>query len=394
MINFFKKIIFFIIISSVIFSSISCRKEFIRESYMLSDFLEIQQIEKKNHQFCESLDLDSAKFNKNFSNDIYWICRSAAAKEYQIENISQNSDQKISRNIFSPDFQNKLADLIAKIDVKIINSSESNFNRYFKRLDKKDHEKCLKFGYKFDVNDRLQIDQYLLCRERLIENDQLDTAFGESSYLKYPNRTYSLGFVVNKRLDDENKKFLEIKEKYLDCLIYFDDEKQLNLCIKAKEDEKKCFSQITKKKFLKEAEEKISCQRLAYVRFPDEMLIKDEKESQEIIRAKKNADAFNSNSIASLGISELDLELFEPIENIIAREEEDKKNKKNKISEINSFKSLYKKNELVRLRRDFIHACQSEADKKIVEYLNFLNQECEEIGDYKISTLKNETQTE
>ena len=51
--------------------------------------------------------------------------------------------------------------------------------------------------------------------------------------------------------------------------------------------------------------------------------------------------------------------------------------------DINSKKGLYSKFELTRLRQDYIEECQRETDNELKDYIEFLNNACMRVGDYR-----------
>lgn len=343
------------------------------EPHLLSSHPEIRNLEREDHKSCLALDLNSGSTNKTFSDDLYWHCRLSMAK-YKLQ-THVRSTQSLNYNA-------EITNLINKISERLSTTHESFFTKENKRIDVTQHAKCVAMGYDFDVLDRTKTDQYLLCRKRLIDDNQLDPAYGVEEYLKYPNRSYNLSFVLDNRIDSENKRYSELQKNYPSCLKYFNDTKNLDKCTAAQDQSRQCFSEIDAKKFRKEAEQKTICQKQAYIRFPDSFLKEADQKQLDIKRAKINADTYNQNNFGALGLENKDVELFESEETADAEYEKRKKQKKMEKN-INSKKGLYSRYGLTRLRQKYIIACQQDANDDIKKYVEDLKKECADIGEYK-----------
>ncbi len=368
----FKKvlILFFCAVFCAVFS---CAKKTKREFYILSNIPEIQEQERQDHQFCNSLDLNSGSSNKTFSADLYWRCRLSSAKSRLKSNISSPQSLRYNAN---------LSDLITKISLHLSEANESVFIKENKKIDKRDHTRCVSYGFDFDVSDRLKTDEYLLCRKRLIDEDQLDPPYGNEVYLQYPNRSYNLSFVLDHRIDSDNKKYAEAQKNYPSCMLFFQNEENFKECTRAQDQSRQCFAEVDSKKFKKESEKKTICQKQAYVKFPDSLLKESDQKKDDLAKTKTNADVYNQNNFAALGIIDHAVDLFESEDAIKAKNSSKEKQKKREQN-INSKKGLYNRYDLTRLRQKYIFACQQNADSEINKYVEGLKKECSDIGDYK-----------
>lgn len=362
-----------IFLTLIFCAAFSCAKTPKREIYILSNVPEIQEQERQDHKFCNSLDLNSGSTNKTFSADLYWRCRLSSAKSRLKPNISSPQNLK---------YNSDLSDLITKISLHLSEARESVFIKENKRLDKRDHAVCLSYGFDFDVSDRLKTDEYLLCRKRLIDEDQLDPPYGNEVYLQYPNRAYNLSFVLDHRIDKENKKYEEAQKNYPICLNFFQSDKHFKECSMAQDQSKQCFAAIDAKKFKKESDKKTICQKQAYVKFPDSFLKNSDQRKNELTRIKNNADVYNQNNFAALGIIDHEVDLFEPESALDAKNSATEKQKKLEQN-INSKKGLYSRYDLTRLRQKYIYACQQNADFAVKKYVETLQKKCDEISNYK-----------
>jgi hypothetical protein len=150
-------------------------------------------------------------------------------------------------------------------------------------------------------------------------------------------------------------------------------------CTAAQDASRQCLSEIGLKKFKREGEEKIVCQKQAYIRFPDEMLKDENKKKAEMERMKANSDYYNQYSFASIGID--DAGIFESEEKKAEREKAEK-NKKNE--NINSKRGLYSKYELTQLRQKYIFSCQKQAGARVDEYVGALVRSCQGMANFEV----------
>ncbi len=366
-----KSLKFFLI--AILCTAFACDRTPPKEPYLLSSDPEIRKLEREDHKFCNSLDLNSGAANKSFNGDLYWHCRLSMAK-YKLQTHVGSAK--------SLDYNTKISDLVTKISLHFSQAHESVFIKENKRIDARDHEKCVALGYDFDVSDRFKTDEYLLCRKRLIDDEQLDPPYGVDDYLKYPNRSYNLSFVLDARIDSETQRYKDIEANYPTCLKFFNDKKNSKLCFAAQDQSRRCLSDITIKKFKKESEQKTICQKQAYERFPNSFLRDNDQRRKDIEQAKINADLYNNNSFTALGIDASDIELFES-EDTADAEYEARQRQKQLEKNVNSKKGIYSKYGLTRLRQKYIIACQQNADALVQKYVDDETKICNDIGDYK-----------
>ncbi len=340
--------------------------------HILSNIPHIKAFEEQDHNFCSDLKINFDK-SIDLQSSLYWRCRLSLAK------------QRI-RTDNAPDSKNlnlEISDLVTKISLKLADTPESILINENNKMDDRDHQKCLKMGYQIYTEDQAKIDDYFACRRALILDYKLIPPFGNLQYLEYPNHSYNVGFVVDRYLEKSSERLNAAKEQYPTCIKFHLDSNNYKNCTAAQDRSRQCFSEISKKKFLKEMEEKVLCQKMAYVKFPNSMLKEDDQKKADIERITNNSDFYNNNSFSAIGVEGKD---FASLAKNKKDEEENKKteeeliNKKNK--EINSKAKLYEKFELTRLRQKYIFLCQKEADSKILKYIYELEDSCNQQADF------------
>ncbi len=342
----------------------SCSSVKVKEPYMISNFKNIQDLERQDHKFCMSLNLDSAK-GFDLKNAVYWRCRLSLAK-YKL-GASYNAQDGAKYNF-------QINDLVSKISLNLSDISESEFIKELRKMGDHHHRQCVRMGFNPDTLDQIVIDDYFLCRKRLIEDQELDPPFGNIDYLEHPNRTYNIGFVISERLAKEDKKLKEAAAKYPTCTKYNLRKENFKTCSKAQDKSRQCFTEINKKKLKKEAVEKTICQKQSYVEFPNSFLSEEDVKMADINEVKNNADIYNQNSFGSLGINKEDVKKFQ------SDIKKNEKSEKKKIEKnINSKNGLYSKTDLTRLRQRYIYACHKEVDIGIDLYAEELKKECGEM---------------
>ncbi|MBM5782620.1 MAG: hypothetical protein FJ368_04275 [Pelagibacterales bacterium] len=358
----------FLILLAGIFS---CTTIKFKEPFVFSNFSEVQELERQDHKFCISLNLNSGNDN-NFTTQTYWQCRLSLAKNrLNITNFS-NSEKVNS-------FQ--INDLVSKISLHISEIGESNFTKENKKLDELQHNQCLRLGFNNDTLDKSKIDDYLLCRKRLLEEYRFNAPFGNLDYLEYPNNSYNIDFVIEQRQKKEEEKFNSAKEKYPTCIKYNLRKQNFKNCTLSQDKSRQCLSEISGKKFKKELAEKITCQKQSYVNFPESFLKKGENGKKlELEKVKALADDYNSNSFVAIGIDEMELSDFKAK----TKEEKTEKDQKEIAEKFNKKTDLYSKYELITLRQEYIYKCQKNAEAKILEYEKSLKSECEDMAKFDI----------
>ncbi len=362
--NFFAEflMLFFCII-------IACTKAPIEDPFILSNSLRIRQVERQDHNACAFLKL-SFDQTDNVKSALYWRCRLSFAKYRLYTEISTPEQEEHNKEI---------SDLITKISLKVSETPEAVLANENKKMDNRQHRQCLAMGFEIETDDQAKIDDYFACRKALIEDQQLMPPYANDEYLDYPNRSYNIGFVIDQKIEERIKIYNEARKKYPICVKFNLYDVNFKRCTVAQDESRQCFSEIGLKKFKREGEEKIACQKQAYIRFPDEMLKDESKKKAEIERMKANSDYYNQYSFASIGIN--DTGIFESDEK---RAEREKMEKQQKNENINSKKGLYSKYELTQLRQKYIFSCQKEAESKINEYVDSLKNQCQELVNFEI----------
>lgn len=347
-----------ILIICIIFS---CAK--IRQPYIISNLPEIQNLEETDHQSCINLKLNFDKAN-NIDSKLYWHCRISFAK-FHLE-INPKFPWQI-------DFNKKISDLIANISIKISRSQETSIEREIIKIDESDHKKCLRLGYDPESKDQSLIEDYYLCRKNIIELDYSEPPYSNNQYSKYQNKSYDINYVIDKRIKDSIKNAHDTIEKYPECSMYRVTSIDFEKCVNGINDFKKCIKEAGNKINDKESAEKVICQRQAYIRFSDEMIKDEDRVDIEIRNRNLNADRENKNSFSSLGINEKDFlgkNKKATIENLDLQKKSKKQNDTNNI---------YSKQEISKLRKNFITNCLKIIDEGIEKYEKELNQQCEKL---------------
>jgi hypothetical protein len=361
------------ILTAILCISFSCtgNKKPAINPHILSSLPHIRALEEQDHNFCSDLKINFDK-SIDLQSSLYWRCRISLAK-HKIRTDSAPD---------SHNFNLELSDLITKISLKLADTPESILINENNRMDDRDHQKCLKMGYQIFTEDQAKIDDYFACRRALILDYKLIPPFGNFEYLEYPNHSYNVGFVVDRYLEKSTERLNLAKENYPTCIKFHLDSINYKNCAMAQDLSRQCFSEINKKKFLKEMEEKILCQKMAYVKFPNEFLKEDERKKAELERRKNNSDFYNSNSFAAIGVDSKDFATSKKPSEENAEEKAEKEIVDEKNKEINSKAKLYEKFELTRLRQKYIFLCQKEADSKVVKYIYELEKSCADTANF------------
>jgi hypothetical protein len=335
---------------------------------VLSTFPHVEAFEKQDHQFCASLKLDFDKLD-NAKSELYWRCRLSLTK-YRLY-VDDSTPDRAAHN-------EQVNDLISKISIKIAAAPEVILLRENKKMDDRDHRKCLAMGFQLYTEDQAKVDDYFACRRALIEDQKLVPAFGNTDYLKYSNESYNIGFAIDRRIDEEIKRYNEIKEKYPTCVKYNLYSVDFKSCTTAQDNALQCLDKISRQKFIKEGEEKLTCQKKSYIQFPDELLQEADQKQREIDKTRVASDYQNHQSFLAIGID--DLSKFDAdAERVKKEKEENKKSAK----DINSKAGLYSRFELTKLRQNFVYSCQKDADVRIAKYVADLGEACAALQIFK-----------
>lgn len=361
---FIKKTIFLIL-----FTLISCKLD--RDYLDNSRNEKLQNIETKDHQYCISLGLDFG--NDPLKSEIYLRCRIILANHKLISEAI--TPEAIRHN---QDIRNFIASLIEKFNeaYEKVNDFRNDF------INNNEHKICEGMGFDINSLDQNNVEKYMTCRRRLIREWNMKPPFKKTEYLNRPADTYNTPLVINKHIDAETEALAKAKEKYPICAMNLNIKSdEFKKCMQDFDNQIICYSNAKKSRFTKEMEERAMCQRKLYIRFPDSMIKKTdrEKEQEEITNIKILADFYNNNNFYSIGIDKDLLEKFKA---------EDKKKPDTKTKEettkkdFNTKDQLYTKVEITSLRQRFIKGCNDDANPKIEYYFSQLNQGC------RASTLK------
>ena len=268
--------------------SVSCKSNY-TPSYILSNSPVIQKFEEEDNFSCNLIKLNSNN-PEIYGNELYWRCRLSYAK-YRLKSLSDPLHQEVSV-------------LIAKIDAILYDSKNSSLQEELSFLDKKDHKTCVDLGFISETLDKKEIENYFLCRERLIQKNSDLAPFNKNEYLKFINRTYNIGYVVNKNIADNIEKESKKRVNYPECSffsIYSDEFKECT----AKHDKiADCKKNIEDKKAEMKHDSSLICQKQAYERFGNNLLKNDSILKQEIARKNYLSDYQNRTNFDGLGIDE------------------------------------------------------------------------------------------
>lgn len=349
---------------------------------------ELQKIEREDHQFCVSLGLDFGE--DELKTEIYWRCRITLAK-YKIKDDAIIPED-IRRNIM-------IKKLISDIGKNYSLSYEKWGDKRNSLFDNNDHQSCVTLGYNIDTIDKITssttIEDYLACRKRLINSQQIIPPYNKTEYFKRPQDSYNIGFAINKRMDREIAKFEAAKEKYPVCVKFNLKSPEFKTCSLDYDEQRQCLTKIHRLKFRRELQEKSACQKKAYVRFPDSMINQDDEKARELSNIAESADLKNNSSFFSIGIDKDQLEKFRGEETKVIKKTDNQNDKKDndkkttdnekKIAEtkvkknFNTKDDLYSKVDITRLRQQFIFSCQKATEPDLESYGNKLQNECNAI---------------
>lgn len=347
--------------SLILLTLISCADG--RLFFMAQEQEEVRKIERADHQYCIALGLDFGDDNP-LKTEIYWRCRIILADNKIIPEAITPSD--IRNNIM----MNRIIKTIKDDYEDAFEKSNDSRNSLF---DNNDHEKCVNLGFNMETLDKETVEEYYVCRKKFILEQQIIPPFFNDTYFNRGQDTYNVPFALNKDTDLRIKAYEETKARYPYCVKYYtkDDDKFFE-CIKAFEDQKVCYTKIPKAEISKLMLEKSLCQRKSYLRFPDSMIKNDDSRNKEIQKTTLRADNDYKNNFSSLGITPDKFDIFKA-----KTEEEKKQEKKEEVRKnFNTKNELYTRNELGRIKQDFLALCNQEGKVKTADYVAELNREC------------------
>lgn len=336
--------------------------------FLISPNYNIQILERKDHQFCSALKIDHNQTTLMQSRQ-YWGCRLSMTKHHILKS---RSSKAITHNL-------GLNDLINKIKVRIANLPESIIHHANSKIDEKQHKKCLELGYEVATEDNGKIDDYFSCRSALIEDYKLLPPYRKSQYMKYPNKHYNLNFAITRRIENKLAQYNEQKKLYPTCVKYNIYNPNFKLCTEAQDASKECHQNIEKSRYKKELKDKINCQRLSYVHFPNRLIKFEEEKENKANQTNYKSDYYNNNNFAALGLDE---------ESFQSKEEEKEEDKTGKIpveveKSINNDNELYSKFEITKLREKYILKCQQSVDHTMKKFIEEEKFKCEQLKKFK-----------
>ncbi len=338
----------------------------VKDPYLLSNVLEIRELEKQDHQLCTALKLNFDG-KDNFLSRAYWQCRLSFTK-YRLSPSFGAGEQQSRRDL-------EISDLVTKISLKLSATPEAVIIRENKKMDEHDHTKCLAMGFELETEDLTKVEDYFACRKVLLDEEQLLPPYGNLDYMPYQNRSYGVGFVIGQRIEKAILRYNQLKEKYPTCVDFGVNSLNFKRCSEAQDQSRKCFAEVPQKKFRFEGDEKVTCQKLAYLRFGDELMKKDNQKNLDIQRANRNSDYYNNQNFAAIGIEQSEF---------IEKGSKQDLDQKKSAEKINSKTGLYEKFELTKLRQKFVAACQIEASSRVEEKVNQLKKSCEDLQKFEV----------
>ncbi|MFT5703394.1 MAG: hypothetical protein ACI9TO_000763 [Rickettsiales bacterium] len=339
------------------------------ESYLFTYQSKLRIIERADHQKCISKGLDYGQWDE-ITTEMYWRCRYGLIMDRKIHlaitpsaiknnGIVKKASEEILRNLSKAKYS-----ALAKLDEDI---------------DLSDHKKCLSGVFNLGINDNN--DAYYLCRERLvlarIPPAPKVTHSYETAILPPKRAREYLQIAQESRGKSKmSNKFAEIMQKYPHCIGLNTNSEDFKKCTNAADRAKICINGIRSLKIKKSLQDKIYCQKQAFVQFPDNYALAKNKSSTEIDRLKtklkkqKNKEMAESNNATLL---------------YLEGEREMKKNigKKVDYGDKNEDKSevqLYNKIELLKLRENFVYQCNKKMDDKLPDFAQDLFEDCNDIA--------------
>ncbi len=359
--------IFFIAFASTSLFSCNNFSKNTKSSYILSTIPKIRSLEKVDHDFCNSLNINYGNKNSKQSQK-YWRCRLSAAKFRFKTEISTPEDQNHNQSI---------NDLASKISAKLALSPESLLENASIEIENIEHRQCLKMGFDLSTDNQVKVDEYFACRKILIEERFAIPPFRKADYLKYKHGKYNTSFAIDQAIDKKIEQFKKAQEQYPECVKYKIASEEFKNCTIAYDNMDKCLLGINKKKFHKEVENKITCQRQAFLRFPNEMSKDVEDNESRLKKINSRSDYYNKNDFIALGIgdiSQFNSETEQKDKEIQNSDSQQIESTKQGL--INSNKNLYARFELTKLREHYINICQKNTDSKIKKYQQSLKDRC------------------
>ena len=322
--------------------------------------LKIHQIKRQDSAICRSQGFQINNSNSR-ETEIYWKCRLNLIQDRIIEDSITN-DKAIRYNNMIEKIQKEIIENLNKAKEETLGQLDDDFNI-------NDHNKCLIAGYTNKSNNPRKVNDYYRCREnlilsrnptdpRIVDTFKFKTQKSQNilqdkeKFEKYITRL----FQKNSRGDQDAKNLIKAIAQYPQCANENYRTEKFKLCIRAQEKAEECVNKIEEQKIIKQLNDRIFCQKQAYVQFPDELAIDD-------IEKIKNQEKLRKNNLL-LGYLDPKLEL----------EKQQVEQQKEQIIQNNA--KIYTKLELLRIRESFIEKCNQLMVKKINNYIDSLSKNC------------------
>lgn len=348
----------------------------VSESYLITNQSNLRIIERQDHQKCISQGFDLGEWD-DISTEMYWRCRYNLAQERMITDpISAESIQN-----------NAQIKLISEEILKKLNrAKQSNLARIEDDIQTMDHARCVKQGYNLDDIDRVGINEYYLCRQKLVLDRIMPAPSVTNSYeasilSKNKFNQYLQDLAANKKPDQQVLLVNEMMSKYPLCSGLNIRSEDFKKCVDAQEEAKRCLASIETVKFKKQLEDKIYCQEQAFIQFPDNYSLAREKSSEVIAKLdreqKDREDQLKKAEHNSLTLKFLSGGLTKDIE---TRNGSFDSKFGQFPGQLKSTNNLYSKIELLKLREQFINRCMVVTEEKLPIFVERVSDDCRNIA--------------
>lgn len=347
---------------SILFLStiLSCNNS---ESYLLTYQSKLRIIERKDHQKCVSQGLDYGDWDEIIT-EMYWRCR------YNLVTA-----RKINDAISADAIRNNAAiDRISEEILKNLNRAKySSLATIEDDIELSDHNKCESKGYGLGSNGL--DDNYYRCRQNLIvaripPAPKITNSF-EMTALPPKRAEEYMAIADLGRTNLEANFIANLIQKYPNCVGLNTQSNDFKKCSAATDESQICLANVHSLQIKKELQDKIYCQKQAFVQFPDNYALAKEKSASEIEKLKlAQADKYSEESNQENNIILQYLESDKNIENI-GRYVEDAGNEEEQSKE-----KLYSRIELLKLRERFVYQCNKKMEDKLPYFAKESSQDC------------------
>lgn len=338
----------------------------VSESTLLSEQSALRVTERQDHQKCVSEGLEVGNWD-DLTTELYWRCRYNLAKE------------RITYLPITPGLFRKNSAINKTIDIIIRNIAKAKFASLAKISDDVeilDHEKCSKMGYNLSSFNQSGVDEYYKCRERLILQrippaPKITHLYETSVLPEKRERNYlRISRDSRKEINAEASEAIELMKKYPICVGLSTDSLDFKKCSEATESSKECLSNIESMKVKKRLEDKIYCQKQAFIQFPDNYALAKDKSASEIAKLEEEKQ---NNEEENYTLKYLEGETSD-ISNL------GRQVNKSDNEEERSKEKIYSKLDLLRLREQFMYQCNQTMDEKLPDFVENSTKTCLDIA--------------